>query len=277
MPELPEVETVRRQLVGRLRDRTIVDAFTFGTPKFADAPAAVGATFRELDRRGKYLIARLEPSAADRVGAASLDLVLHLGMTGRLGIEAGGIDDGVPHLRAAWQMDDGNTLQFVDARRFGRVRVVATGAYATIPTLANLGPEPFDPAFTAASLRRSINATSRPLKTALLSQRPVAGVGNIYADEALWRAGLRPDRRRNVSLAAAARLRNHIIDVLNEGITHGGSTVDSYRDALGGEGGHQRFLDAYGRAGLACNRCGRTMRRIELDGRSTTFCPGCQR
>jgi len=147
---------------------------------------------------------------------------------------------------------------------------------SALPTLAALGPEPFDPAFTAASLRDAVNRSQTRVKTQLLGQRIVAGVGNIYADEALWRAQVHPASRR-LTLPAAGRLRGAIIDVLAEGIDHGGTTLRDYRTVEGREGGNQHRLDCYGRAGLPCPRCGTELKRSVIDGRGTTHCPACQR
>lgn len=273
MPELPEVETIRRQLEPRLRDRTVVEAWAFASPKFDDAPAAVGATIREVRRRGKYLLLDL-----DREDGGSDELIVHLGMTGRLAVRDDRTDATAPHphLRAWWALDDGRALTFHDTRRFGRVAVVTAGDYDALPTLAALGPEPDDDAFTPEHLRGAINSGRRRIKTALLSQRPVAGVGNIYADEALWRSGVDP-RSRRLTRAAAARLRDAVRDVLDEGLAHGGTTLRDYVDAEGSEGANQHRLDCYGRAGLPCHRCGTTLRAAVLDARSTTWCPACQR
>ncbi len=275
MPELPEVETIRRQLEPRLVDRTVVEAWAFPSPKFDGAPAATGATIRRVRRRGKYLLVGLaRPDGGDD------ELVVHLGMTGRLAVGGDRVDgtggaEPHPHLRAWWALDDGRTLTFHDTRRFGRVAVVAAGEYDGMPTLAGLGPEPDDPDFSPENLRAAINSGRRRIKTALLSQRPVAGVGNIYADEALWRAGVDP-RSRHLTRAAAVRLRDAVRDVLAEGVAHGGTTLRDYVDADGAEGTNQHRLDCYGRSGLPCHRCGSTLRGAVLDARSTTWCPRCQ-
>ena len=274
MPELPEVETIRRQLAPALVGRLVVDAWAFPSAKFDEAPLAVGGRFGELGRRGKYLLAPLE--RAD--GGGPDELVVHLGMTGRLAVGAGeplaGVDE--PHLRAAWRLDDGRRLSFTDVRRFGRVAVVPAGDHHRLPTLAALGPEPFGDGFTPEALRQEVNAHDRFVKTQLLSQRPVAGVGNIYADEALWRAGVHP-RSRRLTRKEAVALRDAIRDALAEGIAHGGTTLRDYRDALGGSGSHQHALDCYGRAGEPCSRCATELRRTVVDARSTTFCPSCQK
>ncbi|UDY34836.1 bifunctional DNA-formamidopyrimidine glycosylase/DNA-(apurinic or apyrimidinic site) lyase [Dermatobacter hominis] len=297
MPELPEVETIRRQLAPRLVGCSVTEAWAFPSAKFDQAPAAIGSQVVEVRRRGKYLLVDLRrdggPTAGDRTAGdrtvggpahegvhdrpATSELVVHLGMTGRLAVHEGRGDvvDHHPHLRAWWSLDDGRVLTFHDTRRFGRIAVVPAGRYDALPTLAALGPEPDDEAFTGEHLRRSVNAGRRRIKTALLSQRPVAGVGNIYADEALWRAGVDP-RARRLTRAGADRLRDAVREVLREGIDHGGTTLRDYVDADGATGTNQHRLDCYGRAGQECHRCGTTLRGAVLDARSTTWCPTCQ-
>ncbi len=285
MPELPEVETIRRQLDPLLRDVVVVDAWAFPSAKFQDAPLALGARLDGVRRRGKYLLIDLAPT---RASDDPLELIVHLGMTGRLSVDdvapvwpaapdaAAGASERPRHLRAWWRLDDGRTLWFDDVRRFGRIAVVERGAHDALPTLAALGPEPFDETFTPELLRSRVNTSRRAVKTQLLSQRVVAGVGNIYADEALWLAGVHPASRR-LTTARAAALRDAVRQVLDHGITHGGTTLRNYRDAEGGTGTHQRHLECYGRAGEPCSRCGSELRRSVLDARSTTHCPTCQR
>ena len=172
MPELPEVETIRRGLEPLLAGRRVVDARAFPHPKFTPALDAVGAVVDDVRRRGKYLLMGLDDGR---------ELVVHLGMTGQLQLVDGEPD---PYERAAWLLDDGGTLGFRDVRRFGRVRVVPAGEYGGIATLASLGPEPFGDDFTAEGLHDALSRSRARLKTQVLSQRPVAGVGNIYASSA---------------------------------------------------------------------------------------------
>jgi formamidopyrimidine-DNA glycosylase len=267
VPELPEVETIRRQLAARLPGARIVDAGAHPSPKFAGAVDALGATVTAVNRRGKYLLAPLDDGR---------ELVVHLGMTGSFSILEPGDDDlGGPFCRAWWRLDDGRTVRFDDIRRFGRVAVVRAGDYVTLPTLHELGPEPFDEAFTALALWRSLRSGRRRLKTALLSQRPVAGVGNIYADEAFWAAQVHP-ARRTLTRAEAERLHRAIIDVLEQGLQAGGTTLRDYRGVDGERGANQLQLACYGRSGLPCPRCDHTLRSEVWDGRTTTFCRVCQ-
>lgn len=281
VPELPEVETIRRQLAPKLEGRTVETAWSFPSPKFDDAPAAVGRTIDAVRRRGKYLLIGLVDGAVHPTGSdpATSELVVHLGMTGRLGITPpGAIDDSGaddPHLRSSWTLDDGAILTFHDVRRFGRVAVVPAGDHSRLPTLSSLGPEPDDEAFDPDRLRGAVNRGRRAVKTVLLSQRVVAGVGNIYADEALWRAGIHP-RARRLTRNGALKLRDAVRAVIAEGIEHGGTTLRDYRDAEGRAGTNQHRLDCYGRSGQPCRRCGSVLVRSVLDGRSTSWCPTCQ-
>ncbi|MCP4435495.1 MAG: bifunctional DNA-formamidopyrimidine glycosylase/DNA-(apurinic or apyrimidinic site) lyase [Actinomycetia bacterium] len=274
MPELPEVETIRRQLVGDLLGRRVISAWGFDSPKFADAPLATGGRIKALRRRGKYLLADLERDGE------RLELVVHLGMTGRLAVDpvrSDEVDDPrrlAKHLRARFELDDAMHLGFWDQRRFGRIAVVAAGCHESMPTLAALGPEPFSEEFTPGSLRSALSGR-KAIKTALLDQRVVAGVGNIYADEALWLARISPTARR-LGSARAEDLHGAVIEVLTAGLDDGGTTLRDYRDATGDPGSHQERLRCYGRAGLPCDRCGGPLSRKVIDGRGTTWCTGCQ-
>ncbi len=278
MPELPEVETVRRQLEPVLVGRRISDAWGFGADNFRRAVDASDALVTSARRRGKYLLFGL---SSDGTGD-DRELVVHLGMTGRLAVAP---PEGVPtgnsaeHLRAWWSLDSGDPagerLWMWDVRRFGRVAVVEPGAYADLPTLAALGPEPLSAEFTGSGLRSSLSGR-KAIKTALLDQRAVAGVGNIYADEALWMARVSPFARR-VSTERAQRLRDALVDVLTAAVANGGTTLRDYRQVSGETGTHQFRLRCYGRAGEPCLRCGVPLSHTVLDGRGTTWCRRCQR
>jgi formamidopyrimidine-DNA glycosylase len=262
VPELPEVETIRRQLAAGIAGRRIVDADAHESAKFAPALDAIGAAITDVRRRGKYLLLSLDDGH---------ELVVHLGMTGMLSLDAT-ID---PYVRARWHLDDGTTLRYRDIRRFGRIAVVKAGEYAALPTLATQGPDPFDDAFTPAALWSSLRRSRSRVKTQLLSQRPVAGVGNIYADEGLWRAGIDP-ARRSITRPEAERLHAALRAVLAQGIANGGTTLRDYRTFDGDEGSNQHELDCYGRHGEPCRRCGTELVRRTLDARGTTHCPQCQ-
>lgn len=264
MPELPEVETIRRQLDPVLAGRSVAKAGSHPSAKFVEAPHASGAGIDRVRRRGKYLIVDLDD---DR------ELIVHLGMTGQLSVQdEPDLDD---YVRAWWELDDGSTLVFRDVRRFGRIRVVEAGDYRSIATLHQLGPEPFDKAFTPTHLHHALKASSRRIKTQLLSQRPVAGLGNIYADEALWRSRVYP-AARTITRPAAERLHEAIVDVLRAGIDNGGTTLRDYRNAEGGQGTNQFHLQCYGRGGEPCDRCSDRLRSRVWDARTTTWCPSCQ-
>ncbi len=270
VPELPEVETIRAQLHPRLAGRSITDAGSHPSEKFLPAMDAVGGQISAVGRRGKYLILAL-----DEGSNTGCELVIHLGMTGRLSISRDA-DRDHPHLRAWWRLDGDEVLTLHDVRRFGRVHVVEAGRYEAIATLDRLGPEPFSDQFTGDGLWRALSASRRCVKTQLLSQRPVAGVGNIYADEALWLAQINP-AVRYVSKPRAGRLADAIRTALTSGLRHGGTTLRDYATLDGSSGRNQHHLRCYGRAGEPCERCGIELRRRIIDARGTTWCPACQR
>lgn len=269
MPELPEVETIRRQLEPLVVGRRLGEAWAFPHPKFEAALEVGPATIERLRRRGKYLLVGLD---GDR------ELVVHLGMTGSLRVRPAG-DDGDQYVRAWWALDEapagggGEALEFRDVRRFGRLAVAEGGRYAG--TLAVQGPDALDASLGPEEFWRALRSSRRAVKTQLLSQRPIAGVGNIYADEALWRAGVNP-MRRTITRAQAARLLEALRQVMRGSIRYGGTTLTGYRDVAGRAGRNQQRLEVYGQAGLPCPRCGTELRRRVLDGRTTTWCPSCQ-
>lgn len=280
VPELPEVESVRRQLVPRLTGRRIVTVWWDAHPhaRFHAVERLVGRRIEAVDRRGKFLVCPLQREGDE----AELELVLHLGMTGALRIgptsPAGTDPDaGLTHVRARLDLDDGCTLRFRDPRRFGRLSVVAGRAYdEVVPTLAVLGPEPLSEAFTVEGFAAGLAATRAPVKARLLDQRLVAGVGNIYADEALWRARIHPASRR-VGPDRAAALHAAIVTVLTAAVQREGTTFSDYQMVNGQSGRYATFLTTYGQHGRPCRRCGTTLRRTVIAQRGTTYCPGCQR
>jgi formamidopyrimidine-DNA glycosylase len=265
MPELPEVDTIRRRLAESLPGRRITAAWSHPSPKFAEAPAAIGTTIESVDRRGKYLLLPLDDGR---------ELIMHLGMTGSLRLRHDETTTD-PYDRARWTLHGGGSLAFRDVRRFGRIAVTDRGDHGRLPTLAALGPEPFGDDLDGDSLWRALRASRQHLKTQLLSQRPVAGVGNIYADEAFWIAGVNPADRA-ITRARAHLLLDGIRTALRSGLDHGGTTLRDYVDADGGTGSNQHHLHCYGRADEPCERCGDLLRRTVLDGRSTTWCRVCQ-
>ena len=266
MPELPEVESVRRQLdpelSGRRAEEVAVDPIPTVPREFFDIHLLTGRTIERVGRRGKFLIAPLDDG---------LELVMHLGMTGAFRFGEPG-----PHTRATVWLDDDRQLQFDDQRRFGRMAVVPAGRYDALPTLAALGPEPLSDEFDPDEFARSLAETTVQVKPYLLSQRPVAGVGNIYADEALWIARIHPASRR-VGKARAHALHAAIRQVLAGAIEREGTTFRDFKMVNGESGRNASFLVAYGRGGTPCARCARPLRKIVLGGRGTTYCPHCQR
>ncbi len=262
MPELPEVESVRRQLEPALLGRQVVKVWTDVQRRFHRPERLAGRTVTAVGRRGKFLICPLD---------GDLELVLHLGMTGVLHFGAADA-----YARARITLDDGRDLVFRDVRRFGCLAVVDAGVYEALPTLARLGPEPLSEAFDPERFARALAATRSPVKPYLLTQRPVAGVGNIYADEALWLARVHPASRR-VGRRRALALHGAIREVLEQAITREGTTFRDYRMVNGDSGRNAAFLIAYGQQGRPCPRCGTSMRKITLGGRGATFCPACQR
>lgn len=278
MPELPEVETVRRglapHLVGQPIARVEVRRPDLRWPLPPDlVQVLTGATVTALDRRSKYLLGRLDRGPS---------LLLHLGMSGRMLVEDGTLgvfhrDPGIlpQHDHVVLTMADGTRITFNDARRFGMVDLVREGE--THPLLATLGPEPLDGALGLAAAFRGRRA---PVKQVLLDQRRVAGLGNIYVSEALHRAGIDPRRAAGrIGPARIAALEEHIVDVLNDAIAAGGSSLRDHRQASGELGYFQHSFRVYDREGEPCLRpgCTGTIRRIVQSGRSTFFCPVCQR
>ena len=252
----------------------MLDAGSHPSAKFTPAVELIGTTLVSVRRRAKYLLVELDDGR---------ELVAHLGMTGGFALGPTPTDEAGPnpHLRAWWHLAAGagrpaETLLFSDVRRFGRLRVVPFADYEAVPTLRNVGPEPFDPELDGRLFWERLGMSRRMLKTKLLSQRPIAGVGNIYADEALWLAQINP-RTTRLGIDRATLLLDTIRQVLRQGIERGGTTLRDYRTVEGATGTNQTLLRAYGRAGSPCARCGRTLRSSVLDGRTTTSCPSCQR
>jgi formamidopyrimidine-DNA glycosylase len=268
MPELPEVETVRRQLEPWLLDRRIRAAHLVHAPagpKYAGLDRAAGRRILAVRRRGKFLLLPLSDSQ---------DLIIHLGMTGSL---TAGPGDG--HVRVALELSGPppRRLYFRDPRRFGRLLVVPAGDYGSLPTLHRMGPEPLEREFSLDAFVLALESRAS-IKAHLLSQRAVAGLGNIYVDEALWRARIDP-RRPSCSLSRRkiAELRRAIRAVLRESIAAKGTTLSDYRTVDGGTGRFRDKLRVYGHNAEPCPRCGRAIAKIVLAGRGTHLCTRCQR
>jgi formamidopyrimidine-DNA glycosylase len=276
MPELPEVETTRRKIEPLLRGRVIERIEHDAPHKYRDTHLAVGCRITGLSRRGKYLMLQLAAAEADGLpdlpddSPHDLELIVHLGMTGGFRLEAG------KHTRVTLTTD-GGTLHFDDARRFGKMAVVRPGQYASMPTLAGMGPEPLTGDFGLTDFIAKA-ATCGAVKPWLLSQKPVSGVGNIYADESLWTAQIHPAQTR-LNTAEATRLYHAIREVMGAAVEAGGSTLSdgTYAQHDGEAGAYQHRHHVYDRAGTPCDRCGTTIEKIVLGGRGTHFCPQCQK
>jgi formamidopyrimidine-DNA glycosylase len=273
MPELPEVESVRRQLepalVGRRFDRVVIEDARLVRPY---EPAEVAAELEgervaSVERRGKYLVVRFE---SGRV------LLIHLRMTGSLLHAASGSLEDDPHRRAVVTLDDGSDVAYRDVRRFGTWLLLEPGEAE--PYLGSrVGDEPLDALFTAARLGERLAGRRTSLKAALLDQRTLAGIGNIYADEALWRARLNPLRpAAGLDRAELRRLHRGIRAALEHGLARHGSTLRDYRLPDGSGGSMQDEFHVYGRRDGLCDRCGTPIARTQVAGRTTWFCPACQ-
>ena len=263
MPELPEVEIFVRKLqpiVGAVirRAEVLDDRLAL------DASKIEGATITSAERRGKHIVIHLGERG---------DLIVHLRMSGRLRLHRG--EDEVKHTRLVLHLDSGNTVYFVNPRRLGTAIHCAAGFEA------DLGLEPLSPSFTVAALGDLTSKSHSPIKLFLLDQRMIAGVGNIYASEVLWRSRISPDRE-SASLTSdeIARLHGDIVSVLNDAIEGQGTTignsVSDYHPSAGEQGEFQNRLSVYGREDEPCERCGTAIVRMKQGGRSTYYCQECQ-
>ncbi len=275
MPELPEVETVRQDLQRLTLGLRILAAEVLlprtlaypGKEEFEQGLA--GTCLTQWRRRGKYLLGSLDSAAV---------LGVHLRMTGQL-LWVQGSAPLPAHTRVRLRLEQGWELRFVDPRTFGQMWLVPAGVEpeTVIAALQSLGPEPLSPAFSEAYFQAALQKSRRPIKTALLDQSLVAGVGNIYADEALFLSGIHPlTPALQLSDSAKARLRETLIGVLQVGLEQRGTTLRDYRDLRGLNGNYQGQAWVYGREGDPCRLCGTPIQRIKLAGRSAHFCPRCQ-
>ncbi|MEO0982278.1 MAG: bifunctional DNA-formamidopyrimidine glycosylase/DNA-(apurinic or apyrimidinic site) lyase [Pseudomonadota bacterium] len=281
MPELPEVETVRRGLAPAMEGRRILSAevrrpdLRFPFPeRFAER--LTGTKLARLNRKAKFLLAELGSGEA---------LIMHLGMSGRFTLSGGEVGafvhdtGGDPkHDHVVFHMEGGATVTFNDPRRFGFMELWPLDDLAAYPRLKDLGPEPLSNGFSEAYLNQALAGKSAPIKAALLDQSVVAGLGNIYVCEALYRARISPKRlARSVPGARAARLAPAINAVIADAIEAGGSTLRDFAAADGALGYFQHAFQVYDREGEPCSACGGPIRRIVQSGRSTFYCPACQR
>jgi formamidopyrimidine-DNA glycosylase len=273
MPELPEVETVARGLREVLPGRRVLSV-RLGKTDFIDDPAALeqdlpGGTFARIRRLGKFLLLDLEPR---KTLTEESSLLIHLGMTGQISVCTP--ETPVPlHTHVFLALDDGRELRYNDVRRFGRMALLANGAQERV--LGGLGVEPLE--VSEAEFRTRIQARKSRIKAVLLNQSVLRGIGNIYADESLWRAKIHPEKiGARLQDDELRRLHRAVQHILREAIRLRGSSVSDYVDLDGGRGEFQQKHRAYQHDGKKCYRCGTIIRRIIVAGRSTHFCPQCQ-
>ncbi len=275
MPELPEVETIRRQLApvaeGNVIEQVEVTDARWVAPASVKAfeKKLIGRRLVTLGRRGKYFVAELDDGSA---------LVMHLRMTGNLLFTPEGDKTPESHLRGQLWLSSGGSLCFTDPRRFGTAELIPTPEDLQAFLGARLGPEPFDDFFDGPYLYTQTHGRKTPIKAVILDQRVVAGVGNIYADEALFRARIAPQRRAaRVTKVQAELLTETVQDALTAGIDAKGATIDDFRDAYGVKGSFQDQFLVHRREGLPCPECETPIKKIRCAGRGTYYCPTCQR
>ncbi len=273
MPEMPEVEIIRRGLKRHLLEKQIVNIEVF-LPRLIKWPEAdefksmvIGRKIIAANRRGKYLLLELDNGNT---------LVFLLRMTGRL-LCVSPDDEQDAYRKIIFHLDDGSLLVYADTRTLGTVYALKPGETWRISGLNNLGPEPLSEEFTESYLAKILKKSSSKLKSFLLNQKYISGLGNIYADEALALAKIHPQRTgAGLTSIEVTSLYRAINEVIAAGIADGGTTFRDYRNGEGGRGHHQEHLHVYGRNGQACLDCGATIVKIEVGGRGTHFCPICQ-
>ena len=271
MPELPEVENVRRTLAPHLLGRKIVnveiylDRIIKHPSVKAFCEGVKGSTVNNILRRGKYLIFSFDN---DKL------LIVHLRMTGAL--LASESDEPPAYAKIKFELSDGNYLWYTDIRTFGTLHLVNKGENI-VKGLANLGPEPNKEQLKVAYLKEAFGKKKAPIKSVLLDQTVIAGLGNIYVDEALAMAGIRPDRKANeLNEKEIKKVHKAIISVIEQGIVNGGTSFRDYTDGEGNKGSNQDYLLAYGKYGKPCDKCGTIIEYTKIGGRGTSFCPKCQ-
>lgn len=274
MPELPEVETVRRTLAELVTGKKIKNVSVFW-PKMVKLPDEVeefklslqDEVIENVDRRGKFLILNTD----------HFSLVSHLRMEGRYGLFSGK-EPVEKHTHVIFHFEDETELRYKDVRKFGTMHLFAKGEESLHLPLSQLGPEPFSPDFTVAYLTGKLSKTERAVKAVLLDQTVLVGLGNIYVDEALFRSGIHPARKaKSIKKNEMKKLHKEIIDTLGEAVEQGGSTIRSYVNSQGQIGMFQQQLFVYGRKNEECRNCGKPIEKNVTAGRGTHFCPSCQK
>jgi formamidopyrimidine-DNA glycosylase len=270
LPELPEVETIAnglaRAIVGKTIDSAVVSLPKMVFPEPSTFERAVcGECVHAVGRRGKFIVISL---------ASGRFLLVHLRMTGRLIVQPAGTIDLEPYTKVLLTFTDSSRMCFADVRQFGRMRLVEPEE----PWVAEVGVEPLSEEFSIERFAALLAGRTTPIKVFLLDQRRIAGLGNIYACEALWEAGVKPSRPAgSIRRPAQQRLHAAIQSVLRRAIAMRGTSIDDYVDSEGLRGGFQNQLNAYGREGQTCSRCGKGIKRTILAQRGTWWCPGCQK
>ena len=274
MPELPEVETVRRSLLACLKDLSVT-AVSVRMPKLIQNLTAeefthtmIGRTVLDIERRGKYLMVRL---------SGEYTLVIHLRMTGQLRYSHPDVPE-LPHTHIVIYLSDGNELRYTDIRQFGFWFLAPDDVIEQVSRIAALGPEPLEDSLTPECFAALVVGKKGRIKALLLNQQFVAGIGNIYADEALFCAGIRPERTADTLTSTEIESLYHSLrHVLSQGVRMRGTSFSDYVDGLGESGSFQHELKVYGRAGKPCAVCGTPIARLVVAGRGTHICPNCQK
>lgn len=273
MPEMPEVEIIRRYLDTQVAGKKIIH-LTILLPRMIKWPdvegfraLVTGRTIKGMNRRGKYLLMELDNASK---------VVFHLRMTGRLVYEPAG-DTTDHHARVIFHLQDGASLVYGDTRTLGTIHGLKPQELGMLKGLVEMGPEPLSAEFTAEYLYRTASQRKVAIKSFLLNQKYIGGIGNIYADEALFLAGIHPLRPANsLTQTECGKLWESVNKVIADGIADGGTTFRDYQNGEGGKGSHQEHLYVYGRKGEQCRICGAPIERVTVGGRGTHFCPHCQ-
>ncbi|KPJ22217.1 DNA-formamidopyrimidine glycosylase [Streptococcus phocae] len=272
MPELPEVETVRIGLEKLILNK-IIERITVKVPKMIKTDLETfcltvsGQKIQAIGRRGKYLLFDL----------GQWVMISHLRMEGKYLLFLDDVPDN-KHFHVFFHLEDGSTLVYQDIRKFGTFDLISKSQLTAFFAQRKLGPEPTADAFALESFETALKSSKKLIKSHLLDQTLVAGLGNIYVDEVLWAAKVHPEKQSSqLSKAQVKRIRDHTIRILQLGIEKGGSTIRTYRNALGMDGTMQEYLMVYGQTGLPCARCGHVIEKIKVGGRGTHLCPRCQK